>query len=350
MGNKYNKTDLLQFQSLPLGAKINHCKLRLRAWVNEFGVDGVYISFSGGKDSTVLLHIAREMYPDIKAVYVDTGLEYPEIKQFVKTFDNVDIVRPKKNFKQVIKEYGYPVISKEVSQTIHEVQRAKAKGTLSDNSYRMKKLNNELLGKDGYKSSYNIPQWKFLIDAPFKISHKCCDVMKKAPAKEYERKTGRKPITATMCSESKLRESKWFQNGCNAFESKRPISNPMSIWTEQDVLLYIKTYNLKIASVYGEIVTDYDKMGEIKGQTTLNDLGQGLFTDEILKTTGCDRTGCMFCGFGCHLEKESRFLRLKKTHPKIYEYIFKSQNDGGLGFKEVIDWLNENGEKVNIKY
>lgn len=179
MGNKYTKTDLLQFQSLPLGAKINHCKLRLRDWVNYYGLDSVYISFSGGKDSTVLLHIARQMYPNIKAVFVDTGLEYPEIRDFVKTFDNVDWIKPKKNFKQVIEEYGYPMISKEVSQTIYEVQRAKAQGTIPP-SYRLKKLNNEATDKDGNLSSYNIPQWRFLVDAPFKISHKCCDVMKKA--------------------------------------------------------------------------------------------------------------------------------------------------------------------------
>ena len=98
MENKYTKSDLLQFQSLPLGAKINHCKLRLRDWVDHYGVDNVYISFSGGKDSTVLLHIAREMYPNIKAVFIDTGLEYPENRDFVKTFDHVDWIKPKKNF------------------------------------------------------------------------------------------------------------------------------------------------------------------------------------------------------------------------------------------------------------
>lgn len=68
----------------------------------------MYVSFSGGKDSTVLLDLVRSEYPNVKAVFVDTGLEYPEIRSFVKTFDNVEILKPKKNFKQVIQEYGYP--------------------------------------------------------------------------------------------------------------------------------------------------------------------------------------------------------------------------------------------------
>ena len=110
--------DLQMMQALPLSVKVKMTQQRIRDWVNEYGLDGVYISFSGGKDSTVLLTIAREMYPDIKAVFSDTGLEYPEIREFVKTWDNVDWVRPKMNFRQVIEKYGYPFISKEVSECV----------------------------------------------------------------------------------------------------------------------------------------------------------------------------------------------------------------------------------------
>ena len=104
-------------QSLPLSLKIRLTQERIRQWYNEF--DGeIHISFSGGKDSTVLMTIAREMYPDIKAVFVDTGLEYPEIREFVKEFSNVEWVKPKMNFRQVIEKYGYPFISKEVSECV----------------------------------------------------------------------------------------------------------------------------------------------------------------------------------------------------------------------------------------
>lgn len=114
------KDDLRLLQSLPLGIKIAKTKQRIREWVAHFGKDGVYVSFSGGKDSTVLLHLVRELYPDIEAVFVNTGLEYPEIQKFVKTFDNVTILRPKMRFDEVIKKYGYPVISKEVSDCVYQ--------------------------------------------------------------------------------------------------------------------------------------------------------------------------------------------------------------------------------------
>ena len=110
--------DLKIRQALPLEQKVLMTKARIREWVNYYGLEGVYVSFSGGKDSTVLLHIARSIYPDMKALFVDTGLEYPEIRDFVKTFDNVDIVKPRLNFKQVIEKYGYPFISKEVAECV----------------------------------------------------------------------------------------------------------------------------------------------------------------------------------------------------------------------------------------
>ena len=116
--NKHTLQELKMRQALPLDAKISMTKLRIRQWVEHYGIDGVYVSFSGGKDSTVLLHIARSIYPEMRAMFIDTGLEYPEIRDFVKTFDHVDIVKPKLTFKQVIEKYGYPFISKEVSETV----------------------------------------------------------------------------------------------------------------------------------------------------------------------------------------------------------------------------------------
>ena len=123
MSSKHTISDLYQMQSMPLSIKVRMTENRIRGWVEQYGRDGVYVSFSGGKDSTVLLDIARKLYPDILAVYVDTGLEYPEIREFVKSFDNVEWLKPKKNFRQVITEYGYPFVSKEVSDKVAGARR-----------------------------------------------------------------------------------------------------------------------------------------------------------------------------------------------------------------------------------
>lgn len=196
---------------------------------------------------------------------------------------------------------------------------------------------------DEFSKLYDKSKYKFFLDAPFEIDSACCKVMKKNPMKEYQKKTGRLPMTAQMAEESKLRTSKWLQNGCNGFNMKSPISNPMSFWTEQDVLQYIKSRNLPICSVYGDVVIDCESMGELEGQSFLFETG-----NEPLKTTGCKRTGCMLCGFGCHLEKSpNRFEMLKETHPKMYGLLDVCKNNG-VTFREAIEWTNEHGN-LNIK-
>ena len=219
----------------------------------------------------------------------------------------------------------------------------------SGSEYRLRRLNGELTDSKGNYSQFNQEKYKFFLEAPFEISDKCCDIMKKKPAHEYEKKTGRKPIIATMATESIMRTQKWLQEGCNAFNVTRPKSKPMSFWTEQDVLLYIKENNLPICSVYGDVVTDYKSMGQCENQMSLADYG--IFDNErpLLKTTGCTRTGCVLCGFGCHLEKEpNRFQMLKETHPKFYNLLHILKNNG-VTYAEAIDWINEHGS-FDIKY
>ena len=148
-----------------------------------------------------------------------------------------------------------------------------------------------------------------------------------------------------MASESRLRYQKWLQNGCNAFENKRPVSQPLSFWTEQDILHYIKKFNLLYCSVYGDIVIDDGDDNQIN---LIDYIGE-YEPEDRLKTTGCDRTGCIFCMFGCHLEKEpNRFQRLKETHPRQYQYCIGGGEmvDGkwqpskeGLGLGKVLDYI-----------
>lgn len=192
------------------------------------------------------------------------------------------------------------------------------------------------------RSMFSQEKYKFFLDAPFEISNKCCGVMKKEPAHRYTKETSRHPITAQMAAESRLRTQKWINSGCNGFDLKSPISNPMSFWTENDVLEYIVIHNLPICSVYGDIVEDFEKEGMIAGQIVLGDYKRQY------KTTGCNRTGCMLCGFGCHLEKSpSRFEMLKETHPGMYGLLDKVKNNG-MTYREAIEWTNEHGN-LNIR-
>ena len=298
--------ELKQMQSLPLQAKIQMTRQRIRAWVDEFGEDGVYVSFSGGKDSTVLLDIVRKDYPKIEAVFVNTGLEYPSIRQFALSKENVTELRPSMNFRDVIIKYGYPIISKEVSLKVKETRKC-------PNGYASKSFNGERAN-----TAYDYSSYSYLLDAPLPISDMCCNVMKKNPVKEHEKKYGEFAITAQMAEESQARLTEWLENGCNAFEKKRPISNPMSFWTEQDVLTYIHTYNLTIAEAYGQVVVKNDG---IDGQMNIHDY-LGDYRGCQYETTGCKRTGCIFCAFGITQDKQ-RFVRLSEQEPKLCDYVMR---------------------------
>lgn len=297
--------ELKELQALPLEYKVMITKQRIQEWYEHW--DGkVYVSFSGGKDSTVLLHIVRELYPEIPAVFVDTGLEYPEIRQFVKSIDNVVWLKPKMNFKQVIEKHGYPVVSKETSERIFRLRHY----NLSD---RVKKYYLEGDSERGFGPKLAL-QWRNLLTAPFEVSSLCCNVIKKEPSHRYEKETGKKSIIGTMADEGRMRMQNYLEYGCNAFESKRPRSTPLGFWTEQDVLQYLLDNNLPYASVYGKI----RKRG-----------GQ-------LETSGVNRTGCMFCMFGVHMEQEpNRFQRMQISHPKQWRYCMEE-----LGLKEVLEYIN----------
>lgn len=409
---KHLPHDLKQMQRLPLEAKIRMSMSRLEVWFKSWArfdienaegkkrfeaidirnpyaeptlkederivsvIDGqVYVAFSGGKDSTVVADLSARVCQangwTLYLLFVNTGLEYPEIQKFVKEFAEwlrntykievvLDIVRPKMRFDEVIKTYGYPVIGKKQAEAIYlgrknikerkYTMRLRSLGIMPDEAEQMglRLPDKQMLDryeKTAQGSKYNIPQHRYLLDAEFDSSAICCDVMKKAPASEYQKATGRKCILGTMAHESLMREASWLKYGCNAFEKKTPTSQPISFWTNQDILRYLKEYNIPYCPVYGEIVQKDGNENQITAFDILED-----FEDVPLETTGCDRTGCIFCMFGCHREAApNRFQRLKETHPRQYEYcigggeydengIWKPSKEG-LGLSRVLDYI-----------
>lgn len=281
----------------------------LQCWYEAWG-GSVAVQFSGGKDSTVLAHIARYLYPNIPLVFANTGLEYPEVVKFARSYSGLIEVRPKRSFKWVVENVGYPVVSKKTAKDIWRFQ--------NPSSRNEKSRNLALTGvtSNGFKcKSFLLPQkWRFLIDAPFSVSARCCDILKKEPLSRVARETGLQPIVAIMASDSDTRGRALYGSPCNVYDSRHPISRPMRDWTEQDVLRFLKIRNIPIADVYGDIIER---------------------SDGTLHTTGADRTGCMFCMFGVHLEKTpNRFQRMEKTHPKHHKACIQN-----LGCGRVLDFM-----------
>ena len=293
-GKIHDKQRLKELQALPLERKMQITQTRLIEWYTAW--DGkCYVSFSGGKDSTVLADQAAKVCKMLgyKLIlwFSDTGLEYPEIKLTVQSMGKyledkygievetvIDYPKDKEGkritFRRVIEECGYPLISKEVSRDVGRTQ--KNNGINSKNgelTYSYKLLHGMMVDKNGKPSIYNKQQWEYLVHANFKVSDNCCLIMKKRPAHKFDKESGLKPIIATMTDESNQRKMQWIKSGCNSFDLNNPASKPMSFWTEQDVLKYIKTYNIPIASVYGEIKQDEN----------------GKYY-----TTGCNRTGWLY--------------------------------------------------------
>ena len=293
MKQKVTTLQLRQRKSLPLEAKIQMSKLRIRQW-HEYWDGDVCVSFSGGMDSTVLLHLVRSEYPNVPAIFID-DLPYPEIKEHVKRTDNVMIIRPQKRFPQVIAEYGYPIISKRTAQYIHEVRSAKG-----DTPTKRLRLTGIKSNGEFSKLSMIPHKWQYLCGAPFKISNRCCHWLKKKPLREARKEFGY-PFVGTRVEEAQQREQAYLLYGCNAFDISHPRSMPLAFWTDSDIWEYVRCFDVPYSGIYD---------------------------------MGYKRTGCFACMFGVHLEAEpNRFQRMQVTHPKLWQYC------KAIGVPEVLDYI-----------
>lgn len=284
---------LRERQNWTLQQKIDHSLATIDVFVSRMGgPEKVYCSFSGGKDSTVLLHLCRVLYPDMLAVFCSTGNEYPEIVRFVNEQKaagaNIQIIRPKITPREVWAKYGFPLIGKESADKVHKIRVNPASKTAQT-----------FLG-NGYFCLAK--RWRYLLTESYEVSPACCKKLKKDPFRSFEKETGRRPITGVMASESNMRVGQWVRSGgCNVFGEKSA-SRPLSIWTEADVWDYILRENLAISEIYHK---------------------------------GAKRTGCMGCGFGAQFSDDERFSILLKEHPKCYDMVMAYQNNGTT-FREAL--------------
>lgn len=280
--------ELRERQAWPLEQKIDHSLATIETFVSHWGgVKQCYISLSCGKDSTVLYHLAKRLYPNILAVFAQTFCEWPEIIQFCNKLrkdpkNNIRVVKAKITPKQVWAKYGFPLVGKETAEKIHMIR-------YNPNSETAKKW----LQPKGY---FTLPmKWRYLLDVPYNCGSNCCDKLKKEPFYRFQKETGLHPILGTMAAESQLRTGQYLRNGgCNVF-GKNSKSMPLSIWTEEDIWAYIERYNVEIADIYYK---------------------------------GVRRTGCVPCAFSTCFKSEDKFDVLYKLHPKYYDMIMKYENNG----------------------
>lgn len=278
---------LRERQAWTLPQKIDHSLGVIEAFASRF--DGkVFVSFSGGKDSCVMLSLVELLMPDVPVVFIMTGCESPSVCRFIrqqKEQHRIEIIRPVKTLKQVFAEYGFPLVSKEVSHDIQAVRR---------NPDCQSSRNKLWLG-----NPHHIPErWHYLLNEPYEVSERCCFWLKKKPSHDYMKRTGRRPYLGLLASEGYTRQSTYIKRGgCNSFNEdgkQYATSWPLAIWTEQDVWAYIKDRHIEVPDIYDQ---------------------------------GATRTGCMGCGFGVQRSTET-LDTLKRLWPKWYDLIMNYENNG----------------------
>lgn len=320
---KFPKDNFKSMKYQPYELKPSFSMYRVYEWYRHW--EGmVYVSFSGGLDSTVLAYLVCETYRKyqldgkLPLVFVNTGTEFPEIKEFVqeytkwlkRKFPEVDIelviLHPRHGIRWVMENKGFPVISKDTAEKIKKLRH----GKLSDR-YRNYLLNGDERGRFGMLAK----KWQYLTDVekePEDISDECCEIIKKELFRRYVRENRRYPIMGITQDEGFKRENQYNHTGCNVYDGHTIKSQPIGFWTKEDVLQYKVDQEIPICSIYGEVVRDNS--------------GRWI-------TTGENRTGCMMCGFGCHLEKEqNRIQRIRSSenpaHRRMCEGILRIRNHG----------------------
>lgn len=364
MAQTYTIEDLRKMQARPPERKVLITYTRLLELCMKVNYK-IAVSFSGGKDSTVLLDMVARFWASDKeshgnaplvVVFANTSNEFAGMENFVKFYCkyiedkhgitiDLHIVRGEKTFYEVVKDIGYPIGSKRISKQIRKIRRWLESSGVSWNDIK-DHLDNGLesaeylrslgagdtivLNLTGIKSDNKeakrfklSKRWRPLIIAPFESSEECCEKLKKAPMRIIEKELGLSPVIAEMADDGEQRKTAYLKTGCNAFKNGKAVSKPMGPWVEQDVLWYLEYYKLPYFPRYGDLLRD-EKTG-------------------LLYLTGEQRTGCKLCLFGCQFkDRIEQFTRLAETEPQTVEFALRPKEEKGLGYKEVLDYINQN--------
>lgn len=269
---------------------------KIRQIVNKYGEENFYISFSGGKDSTVLSALVDMALPcnTIPRVYANTGIELNMVRDFVfnmaNTDDRVVIIKPSVPIKTMLERDGYPFKSKEHSLIVDIYQR---------HGMNCITVPRYLGPREGYGDRFRCPkklEYQFTPDFNMKISDKCCKRMKEEPLDNWAKsnhKTCR--ILGIIPSEGGRR----LTTKCLAFRNngKTLSFHPLSVVTKDWEDWFIDAYDIKICDIYKP-------------------------------PYNFDRTGCKGCPFNINIQKELDVLeKYFPTERKQCEAIWKPVYD-----------------------
>ena len=309
----------------PYEFKVRYAELRAREFWNECDKRGKAVHVSvGGLDSLTLLVFLREIGIDCPAISAST-LEDKSIQAIHRAL-GVEVVKPIKPKVSIIREYGYPVLSKEIAAKIELLQNPTEKNktvrhaiiTGETGEYGGNRTGTRMKLSDKWLQKFggSDPEGAALgyAEAPFKVSSKCCYYLKEKPCDDWAKAHNSAPYLGLMASEHGRREKALMMHGCNYFGETTIRSAPFAIFNRQDILQLALDLSVPVPDIYGEIVRD---------------------PDGTLRTTKAQRTGCSMCGFGIHMEKRPhRFDMLYERNPKEWHFWMYD-----MGWGEVLDYI-----------
>lgn len=287
----------------------------------------VLVSFSGGKDSTVLLDLVLKVHKKIKSElfilpayafeitfpdtirFIKSTISYYQSKYGNKVLD-LYLNKPKDTWDNILNKHGYPIFSKQVSVLLNRITRVKSKNGLTRwvfgiDTTRYKITKNRLFLLDKNMKQFPIDDsinydyfGKTYFNNDYFYSEKCCDYIK-GGLKHYKIPT----FVGTTTSESFLRKKSWIKEGCNILSTKRLLSRPLSIWKTYDIWRYILDNQLTYNNKYGDI------------------------DPKTYTASKYQRLGCISCPYGSHLEQKefkshptcNRFEILLLENPELYK-------------------------------